>query len=281
MTMNQRGSSSVLIPSFLAFLLLFLVASSFYIVMNKIWWLPEAINQQAEDYDAQFGLTLLMVGIIFLIAQLALGYVILRYRDQGRTATYSHGNDKLEIIWTVATAVLFLGLGIASESSWASLHYRGPAEGAIPIEVLAKQYSWTFRYPGADGEFGDISPGMIDDSLGNPFGLDFSDPKAEDDVVTKVLWVPVGEEIDLRLRTQDVIHSFFVRELRLKQDTMPGLIMKVHFQADKPGDYALMCAELCGIQHYNMETKLRVVSREDFDQFLSDNAPESGEDEGM
>ena len=280
MTINQKGSSSVLAPGFLALLLLILVGSSVYLVMEKTWWLPEGINEQATTYDIQFGRTLLLVGLIFLFAQFALGYVILRYRDTGQKATYSHGNDKLEVTWTVATAVLFFGLGIAGEASWANLHFRGPAEGAIPVEVLAKQFTWTFRYPGADGEFGRIDPSLIDDALGNPFGLDDTDPVAYDDVVSGVLVVPAGQEIDLRLRTQDVTHSFFVRELRLKQDTTPGLIVRLHFQADKPGEYDLICAELCGLQHNNMNTKLRVVSQEEFGEFLAANAPEPEEDEG-
>lgn len=279
MTHNQKGSSSVLAPGFLAFLLVFLAGSSAYIVITKKWWLPEGINEQTVTYDAQFGLTLLLVGVIFLMAQLALAYVILRYRDTGQRATYSHGNDKLEITWTVATAVLFFGLGIAGESSWANLHFRGPSDDAIPVEVMAKQFSWTFRYPGPDGEFGRINPALIVDVF-NPFGQVEDDPVGMDDFTSGVMVVPMGEEIDLRMLTQDVTHSFFVRELRLKQDTTPGLIVRLHFQADKPGDYDIICAELCGFQHYNMKSVLRVVSREEFDQFLTDNAPEAEEDGG-
>ena len=280
MTNNQKGSSSMLAPAFGAFILLFLAGSSAYIVITKKWWLPDGINEQAVTYDAQFGLTMIMVGVIFLMAQLALAYVILRYRDTGQRATYSHGNDKLEITWTVATAVLFFGLGIAGQSSWANLHFRGPSADAIPIEVMAKQFSWTFRYPGVDGEFGRIDPSMIDDALGNPFGRDEDDPVGMDDITSGVLVIPVGQEIDFRMRTQDVTHSFFVRELRLKQDTTPGLVVRLHFQADVLGDYDIICAELCGLQHNNMKSILRVVSREGYDKFLADRAPEAEEDGG-
>ncbi len=98
-------------------------------------------------------------------------------------------------------------------------------------------------------------------------GLDTSDPSAKDDQVTSALVVPVNREVRLQLHAQDVIHSFFVPELRLKQDAVPGLNVQAHFQANKLGDYEIVCAELCGLGHYRMHAVLRVVSEDDFQRW--------------
>lgn len=273
MKTKQAGSSTVVPAAALAVFLLLLVVLSSYFIVEKTWWLPDPINEQGQSYDVQFTRTLWLVGLIFLFAQLALAYVVLRYRGRGGKSDYSHGNNKLEVLWTTATAVLFLGLGIAGESSWANLHFKGAAPDAMKVEVLAKQFAWNFRYSGPDGVFGRTDPSLIDDALGNPFGLDYDDPAARDDVVAPVLGVPVDQEVELTLNAQDVTHSFFVRELRLKQDVVPGLRVRIHFTAREPGSYEIACAELCGLQHNTMKSSLRVVSRGDFEKFLKDFAP--------
>ena len=277
---DQRGSSSILPPLTLAVVLVVLVGSSVYLAIAETWWLPDPISQQGEIYDVQFGRTLFLVGIIFLLAQFTLAYVILRYRDQGQKADYSHGNNKLEFIWTTATAILFFGLGAYGYTAWANLHFVGAAPGALKVDVLSKQFAWNFRYAGPDGEFGRTSPSLIDDPGGNPMGLDYDDPAAEDDIVSGVLAVPVNQEVELSIRTQDVTHSFFVRELRLKQDAVPGLVIRVHFTAEQTGEYALICAELCGLQHNNMKSTLRVLPQAEFDEYMKSFAPPEEEAEG-
>ena len=102
----------------------------------------------------------------------------------------------------------------------------------MPIEVLAKQFAWSFRYPGPDGKFGHTDLKLINDADGNPFGLDDKDPAGKDDIVSASLKVPVGKPIKLIMHSRDVIHNFFVRELRMKQDIVPGMEIPLHFQAD-------------------------------------------------
>lgn len=279
MSKNQAGSTSWLVATTMAVLLLVLVSLSSYHIFNRTWWLPDPINEHGVTYDVQFGHTMLIVGVIFILAQLTLAFVILRYRDRGGKAVYSHGNNTLEYIWTAATAILFIALGIAGEASWAAVHFVGAAPGALQVDVLGKQFAWNFRYPGPDGQFGRTDPALIDDSLGNPFGLDYNDPAAQDDIVAPILGVPVNQEVELTLRTQDVTHSFFVRELRLKQDTTPGMRIPIHFTAEKTGEYELVCAELCGNQHYSMRSWLRVLEPAAFEEFLKSYAPEEEESE--
>jgi cytochrome c oxidase subunit 2 len=236
-----------------------------YFFIAKTWWFPPPINQHGIAYDEQFMRTLVVVGIIFVLAQFALGYVIVKFKNDGGRATYSHGNNRLETLWTSATALLFLGLVVMGTKIWAGVHFDEAPPDAIPIEVLAKQFSWSFRYTGPDGKFGHFDLKLVNDSAGNPFGLDDKDPASKDDIVSASLKVPVGKSIRLILHSRDVIHNFFVRELRMKQDIVPGMEIPLHFQADQIGTYEVPCSELCGLGHFQMRTTMQVMSMADFE----------------
>ncbi len=239
-----------------------------YFFVAKTWWFPPPINQHGIAYDAQFMRTLVVVGIIFTLAQFALGYVIFKFRNDGGRAGYSHGNNKLETLWTSATALLFLTLVLMGTRIWAGVHFDEAPPDAIPIEVTAKQFAWAFRYTGPDGKFGHTDLKLVNDSAGNPVGLDDRDPAAKDDVVSASLKVPVGKPVRLIMHSRDVIHNFFVRELRMKQDIVPGMEIPLHFQADQIGIYEVPCSELCGLGHFQMRTTMQVMSEADFQQWL-------------
>jgi cytochrome c oxidase subunit II len=176
----------------------------------------------------------------------------------------------MEFIWTVATVVMFVGLGLYGEHAWAEAHFQGAAPGALQVEVTGNQFVWNFRYAGPDGKFGALKPELVSASTGNPVGLDPKDPDGKDDVVSPVMYVPAGHEVEILIKTQDVTHSFYVRELRLKQDAVPGLVIHMHFNPTDIGQYDIMCAELCGLGHYRMHTFLQVVSPADFDKWMND-----------
>jgi cytochrome c oxidase subunit 2 len=243
-----------------------------YVFAAKTWWFPPPISAHGMEYDAQFMRTLVITGIIFFFAQMALGYVIVRFRDNGGRASYNHGNNKMEALWTSATAVLFIGIVLMGTKIWASVHFEEAPSDAVPIEVLGKQFAWSFRYPGPDGKFGRTDLKLINDANGNPFGLDDKDPAAKDDIVSGSLKVPAGKPIKLILHSRDVIHNFFVRELRLKQDIVPGMEIPFHFQADVAGTYEIPCSELCGLGHHQMRSTMQVMSQADFDKWKQDQA---------
>jgi cytochrome c oxidase subunit 2 len=249
-----------------------LAAVIVYFFAAKTWWFPPPINQHGISYDAQFMRTLVVVGIIFFLAQFALGYAIFRFRNTGGRAGYSHGNNKLETLWTSATAILFLGLVVMGTKIWASVHYDEAPPDAIPIEVMAKQFAWNFRYAGPDGKFGRTDLKLVNDAAGNPFGIDDKDPAGKDDIVSASLKVPVGRHIKLIMHSRDVIHNFFVRELRMKQDIVPGMEIPLHFEADKIGIYEVPCSELCGLGHFQMRTTMQVLSEADFEQWKQQQA---------
>ncbi len=252
--------------------LFFFTLLTLYLFAAKTWWFPVSITAFGREIDRQFARTFLIVGVVFVLSQLVLGWLVFRYRDRGGRASYSHGNNAMEILWTLATAVLFVGLGVYAERSWAEVHFRGAAPGAIQIEVQGQQFAWYFRYPGPDGKFGRIDPRLVNDSTQNYFGLDANDPAAKDDLVVPVLAVPVNREVELILRAKDVTHSFFVRELRLKQDAVPGMMIRIHFTATQTGTYEIACAELCGLGHHRMRSFLQVMSDTDYQKWLRDQA---------
>jgi cytochrome c oxidase subunit II len=243
-----------------------------YFFAAKTWWFPPAINQHGHLYDAQFMRTLIVVGVIFFLAQAALGYVIVRFRNDGGRARYSHGNNRLETLWTTATAVLFLGLVVMGTKIWAGVHFDEAPPGAIPVEVMAKQFAWNFRYAGPDGKFGHTELKYVNDASGNPFGIDDKDPAGKDDIVSASLKVPVNRDIKLILHSRDVIHNFFVRELRMKQDIVPGMEIPLHFRADQTGIFEVPCSELCGLGHFQMRTTMQVMSEAEFEQWKQQQA---------
>ena len=238
--------------------------------MGKFWWFPPPINAHGEAYDQQFALTLIVTGIIFFVAQMALGYAIFRFRSNGGRVEYSHGNNKLEALWTSAAAVLFVGLVLMGTKIWAGVHFEKAPADSVEIQVLAKQFAWAFRYAGPDGKYGRTDIKFINDANGNPFGIDESDPAGKDDIVNAALKVPVGKPILLVMRSRDVIHNFFVRELRMKQDLVPGMEIPFHFRTDKTGTFEIPCSELCGLGHSQMRSTMEVMSEADFEKWKKD-----------
>jgi len=246
---------------------------STYFFVAKTWWLPAGAAAAAHWIDNQFALTFVLMGIVFLAAQLSLGYLAWRYREQRSSppVSYSHGNTRLEVIWTVLTAVLFIGLNLMGAPVWAHERFAPADANAVQVEVTGMQFAWYFRYPGADGKYGKTSFKLMDPSAGGEaaVGLDTADPAAKDDVVTGTMYLPVNREVDLSLRAVDVIHSFFVPAFRFKQDAVPGLNIHMHFKPTTIGEYEIACAELCGLGHYKMHGMVHVVSQEDFDKWLA------------
>jgi cytochrome c oxidase subunit 2 len=245
----------------LAVMIWILTLGSVSLFFVKKWWFPEAISSHAAALDRQFLLTIIVVGIAFAAAQIGLGYVVWKYRDRGPNdrAVYTHGSNRLEVVWTVVTAVIFIGLAVMGQSVWASLHFNQAPAGSFQVEVVAQQFQWNFHYAGKDGVFGRTDPHLIDDSALNYIGIDETDPNAKDDVVHSVIAVPEGRPVELILRSRDVIHNFWVPQLRFKQDLVPGMNIRVHFTANRVGKYELACAELCGQFHFRMRSYMLVL----------------------
>ncbi|MBI3450010.1 MAG: cytochrome c oxidase subunit II [Acidobacteria bacterium] len=193
-------------------------------------WLPEDISTYGPDVDRLFYLIYYITGFACIGVLLCMLYFLVKYRHrEGRRAIYSHGNNTLEIIWTIVPALVFVMLGFMSRSVWAHIRQTLP-ETDIRVRVTGKQFNWVMQYPGLDGVLGTAD-----------------DVKAENS-----LHVPTGKPVRVILSSEDVIHSFFLPNARLKQDAVPGRDIEVWFEATKPGKYDIPCAELCGFGHGNM-----------------------------
>ena len=250
----------------LAVIIWLITLLSLLLFLSGKWWLPAPISDHAHALDRQFMLTIIVVGLSFTAAQVGLGWMIWKYRDTGKAgdrALYSHGSNRLEVVWTVITAFVFITLGVMGQSVWASLRLNDAPPGSYTVEVVAQQFQWNFHYAGKDGKFGRTDPSLIDDSGLNFIGLDPADPNAKDDAVTAALAIPVNRPVELRLRSKDVIHNFWVPQLRFKQDLVPGMEIKVHFTANKVGKYELACAELCGQLHFKMKSFMLVLPEDE------------------
>lgn len=210
-------------------------------------WFPHDISTFGPQVDWLFELIFWIVMTVWVAVMVAMVIFMIRYRTRpGRKAEYIEGNTRLEIIWTTSTAVILVILAFMSRSTWADIKEHGPP-GQVFYGVNAKQFNWEITYPGPDGKFG-------------PKGF----------TVENEMHVPVGKVVRIDLTSKDVIHSFFVPNLRLKQDAVPGRVIKVWFEATETGQYEIPCAELCGFGHSGMKGNLTVQSQADFDKWLAD-----------
>jgi cytochrome c oxidase subunit 2 len=223
-------------------------------VTAKVWWFPAPISSLALLFDDHFAFTLALCGFFFVLGQALLIFVVLRGR-------YHRREPGLRWAWIMMGVMVLLDVGLSRGASriWHEQMMAPAAAQALRIEVTGQQFVWNVRYPGPDSKFGRTDPRLMNDAAGNPLGLDPQDPAASDDIVRGTLIVPRGRPVEVLLRSKDVIHSFFIRELRIKQDAVPGMVIPVKFQADVPGRYEIACAELCGLGHHKMRSFLEVV----------------------
>jgi cytochrome c oxidase subunit 2 len=153
------------------------------------------------------------------------------------------------------------------------MYFAPPPSDAMQIQVQGEQFAYYFRYPGSDGKFGPTHVDKVDDATGNFYGLDRDhDPDSKDDIVTATLGIPVNRPVELILRSKDVNHSFYVRELRIHQDLLPGIEVPIHFTATETGQYEIVCSQLCGLGHYKMRAFLQVMTEPDFEKWLQGQA---------
>ena len=234
---------------------------------GNIWGLPPCVTVHGEKIDSLFMLIFWLTAAVFVVTQATYLYFLIAYRNRpGHKAFYSHGSNKLEIIWTTAPTIVFLALAIYGNRLWDEIHRPAPSN-ALVVDVTSYQFGWQMRYPGISGKLAPIDVRKISDQ--NPFGTDPVDPLTAQDVISSELVIPVGRPVHLLLHSRDVIHSFYVPEFRLYQDCVPGrTIGWVWFQATRTGNFQLACNQLCGTGHYNMKAPIRVVTEEEFQKWL-------------
>lgn len=214
------------------------------------WSLPLNASTQGVPIDNLFWLIFWITGVAFVLVEVGIIWFMWRYRArEGHKARYTHGHLGAEIIWTAIPALTMIFLGIYSGTIWAGI--RSPDSfptDALTISVVAKQFEWNVTYPGADRILGNDD----DFSIRNRFEF------------------PVGEPVIVRLESEDVIHSFFVPELRVKQDAVPGMTIPIWFEATQTGEFQIACAELCGLGHYRMRARVVVHEADSYETWYDE-----------
>jgi cytochrome c oxidase subunit 2 len=248
--------------------------------INKtVWWMPPDGSLHGPAADHLMWFNLVALGVLLLIAQILLIFIFFRRTNRSRAATerqdllFSSRSKtllwKYELLPLIALTILYTGLAIAAQRLWAANRFQGASPQALQVEVTGVQFQWYFRYPGPDGIFGTTRPELVNAPAGNPLGLDPADPHSKDDIVSSMLILPAGHEVDLGIRSLDVIHGFFVPGMRVKQNAVPGMEMHIHFTPTVAGDYPVLCSQVCGLGHARMQAHLRVVSESEYEKWLA------------
>ncbi len=250
-----------------AIVLILLVIGSVLFHFLSPWYLtPLASNWSA--IDDTLDITFLVTGFVFVAVNVFLAYCVYKFRHKkGRLAHYEPENKKLEIWLTVLTSIGVAAMLTPGLYVWAD--FINPPEDADIVEVVGKQWQWSYRFPGADGKLGTVDTRHT--TIANPFGMNPDDPHGQDDVlVMGNLHLPIDQPVKMLLRSQDVLHDFAVAQFRVKMDLVPGHVTSLWFTPTVLGKYDVLCEELCGVGHYNMRSYVVVETRADFEAWLSD-----------
>ena len=231
--------------------------------------LPVQASTQAVELDRITALVHVLMAVVFVGWSIYFVYVLVRFR-QRRHPTADHGGARGHwSTWTEVgvAAVEVLLLAAFSIPAWAS-RVNPPADNALVVRVVAQQFSWTVHYPGPDGDFGRVDAALL--SAENPAGLDRASMHAADDVVSiNEMHVPLGRPVIVQLSARDVIHSFGVPAMRVKQDAIPGMVTPVWFTPTLEGKFDIACSQLCGLAHYRMRGVITVERADDFARWLA------------
>lgn len=243
--------------------------------------LPEAASEHGARIDQMFNITLIITTIVFIVTHIILFAFTYFYKSNGkRKAYYYPHNNALERLWTIIPALVLTVLVLMGFLTWRSIFYKieDPNNKPLSIEVTSSQFQWDFRYPGADGVVGQKNYKLVT-SL-NFLGIDFNDKNSLDDLTADELVIPVGKPVRLILTSKDVLHSFYMPHFRVQLNTVPGMTSFFEFtptitteeMKNKTNDpnfkYILLCAKICGTNHFNMQKPVRVVTQKEYDEWV-------------
>jgi cytochrome c oxidase subunit 2 len=243
--------------SFVFFLVPVLGVATFLWAPALDSWLPRDVSEHGRTIDDLFMFILYLTGIVFIVTEVVLAWFVWKYNRtrNPEPAKFTHGSHALEVVWTILPAATLLFIAVYQMEAWAAAKMRPPMviENGLEVpmppiaEVTGRQFEWRIRYPGGDG--------VLD---------------TPDDIHTvNDLHLPVGEEIMLHIKSEDVLHSFFLPNMRIKQDVVPGMLQRMWFQANETGSFDIVCAELCGWGHYKMKGQVTFEARSRFDAWLN------------
>ena len=274
--------------------------------------LPAPASEHGTDYDNLMWISFAIIFFVQTITQALLHYFAYKYRGKkGQKALFYADNDRLEAIWTIIPVITLAGLILYGLYTWTDIMSLEENEDALVVELYAQQFNWKARYAGQDGVLGDANVRFLQDFDGrNLVGIDATDPNGLDDVVVQELHLPVGREVQFKMRSQDVLHSAYMPFFRAQMNCVPGMITEFAFTPNKTTeemrtlpevvakvkkinkiraanskelvakgeealepyvfDYLLLCNKICGASHYNMQMKIVLETPEEFENWMTE-----------
>jgi len=246
--------------------------------------LPESASVHGVAIDNMFAVTSILTLIVFFITQaLLFGFAFYYQRSDKRKAYFLPHNNTIEKVWTVVPAIVLTVLVVFGFFTWQKIENSAEVKGDLNIDITGHQFGWYFRYPGKDGKLGGLNYTLTDGN--NVLGIDFKDPNSLDDLSADTLVLPVNKSIRLNIHAQDVIHSVYMPHFRLQQNAVPGLptffkfvptitTAEMRVKTDNPKfEYLLYCNKICGGGHYNMQRVVRVVTQEEYQDWIAGQKP--------
>ncbi len=260
--------------------------------------LPPAASEHGAKIDALFDANVYLITFVFLVTNFFLFWFAYKYRgnSQNKAVYYPH-NNKIEMLWTVVPAVALTFIIIFGLKYWNEITAESNDANKVVIELYAKQFDWTARFAGKDGKLGETDFRQI--SSTNSVGMDTSDVVGFDDILVKnEIHIPVGREIELHMRSRDVIHSAYLPHFRAQMNCVPGMVTFFRFKPTKTTaemrkdpyvvqlmaginkqratenkepvefDYTLLCNKICGASHYNMQMNVVVDTEADYNAWM-------------
>lgn len=267
-------------------------------------------SEHGPQYDNLMAISMGLIFFVQTITQFLLHYFSFKYRGKkGRVAFYLADNNRLEFIWTIIPVIVLAGLILYGLYAWTNIMFIDEdKDDTMVVEIYAKQFAWEVRYAGKDGKLGKANVRYIEGV--NTMGVDMSDPNAQDDITVNELHLPKGKKVVFKFRSQDVLHSAYMPHFRAQMNVVPGMVTQFGFtptmtteemRDDKaisekvahinairakksteltakgqPAlepytfDYLLLCNKICGASHYNMQMKIVVQDKADFDKWLAE-----------
>jgi cytochrome c oxidase subunit II len=243
--------------------------------MRELLGMPVEASAHAGEIDQIIVLVHWLMAVLFVGWGLYFIYALVRFRAGANPRASYHGVKATWSKWVEGAVLLteVVLLVFFSIPAYGERVAEFPAENeATVVRVVAEQFAWNIQYPGADGKFGRTDLRLV--SASNPLGLDRTDPDAKDDVTTiNQLNLPVNRPVIVHLSSKDVIHSFGLPQMRVKQDAIPGIVHNVWFTPTMTGEWEIACSQLCGLGHYRMRGFYTIQPQADFEAFLKENAP--------
>ncbi len=269
----------------MGFMIVGLVLIVYMTLRYSQYMLPKPASEHGAETDRLLWWNFGVIGLVFFITQIALFYFGYKYRyDKSRRAFFYHENNKLEVWWTVIPTIVLAALIVTGLHSWNKITQSKHTDG-MKIQVYAYQFNFITRYAGKDNKLGRSNFRLISDS--NPLGIDYSDPAAADDIMTKSneMHLPKGVAIDMDCNSRDVIHSVYMPHLRTQMNAVPGMTTNFYFKPTitteemrklvnkEDFNYVLLCNKVCGVAHYTMNMKLVIDEPDQFREWLKGEKP--------